>query len=89
MSDECVSQINELLSAAEREIINLENSRSEYILWRNIAIWGTVATLASIPLLIYVILPKIWAFAWYASRKDWLVVETKARNRKAQEESSS
>lgn len=88
-SEECVSRANELLSAAEREIILLENSRNGYVLWRNIAIWGTVVALASIPLLIYIFLPKIWAFAWYVSRKDWTVLEAKAGNRKGREESSS
>ena len=45
------------------------------ILWRNIRLYSTVGVLASIPILSYIFIPRLYVKTWYRFRKKWLVSE--------------
>lgn len=76
---ECVEWVWGNLSAAEREISKLEDQYPRYIMLRNLTLGGTIVVLAAIPVIVYLFLPRIWAYVWYVARRKWIVVEKKTR----------
>lgn len=76
---ECLGWVWSNLTIAEREISRLEDAHPGYVMWRNFSLGATVAGLVTIPIFIYVFLPRLWAYAWYAARRKWIVVEKKSR----------
>ncbi len=57
-----------------RERIELLKSRApEIALRKRIALGIEVGALASIPLLVYFVLPRIYLLLWYRARRKWLV----------------
>lgn len=51
----------------------------DIVMWRNIRIYSTIGLLASLPILLYIFLPRIYLYVWYNSRKKWVVQENENR----------
>ncbi|AFK50870.1 hypothetical protein TCELL_0445 [Thermogladius calderae 1633] len=61
------------LTLAREELSSLESSYSSFVTWRYITLAGTVVGFASIPIAVYFLLPRAWAYLWFKTRKKWLV----------------
>ncbi|MEM0261536.1 MAG: hypothetical protein QW836_09995 [Ignisphaera sp.] len=61
------------LSLAERIADELINTLGRYVLWRNIRLGLTVGLIALIPILVYLFLPRVWAYLWFKTRRRWIV----------------
>lgn len=61
------------LSLAERIADELLNTLDRYVLWRNIRLGLTVGLIALIPILVYLFLPRVWAYLWFKTHRRWIV----------------
>lgn len=61
------------LSLAERIADELLSTLDRYVLWRNIRLGLTVGLIALIPILVYLFLPRIWAYLWFKTHRRWVV----------------
>lgn len=78
---ECMEWIWGNLSVAEKEISRLEGEYPRYTTMRSLVLWATVAVLAMTPLLVYLFLPRLWAYAWYLARRRWVVEKRGGRKK--------
>lgn len=61
------------LSIIKYEINNVKNEVSRTVLYKGIMKWSSVLGLMSIPILIYLFLPRVYLYLWYKSRRRWVV----------------
>ncbi len=74
-SNESLTKAHEILVRLDGECDRLLDELPDYILWRNIRLYTTVAVLALIPVLAYVFIPRTYIRLWYRFHKKWLVKE--------------
>ncbi|MEM4849033.1 MAG: hypothetical protein QXM55_05305 [Ignisphaera sp.] len=61
------------LSVIKAEIDNIKRDAPKIILYKNIVKGFSVGGLISIPILIYLFLPRVYLYIWYKSRRRWVV----------------
>lgn len=62
-----------LLNVTRLRIDALEREAPKIIVLNNLRKGVAVAALASIPILTYFLLPRLYLYLWYKSRRGWLV----------------
>ena len=67
-----------ILRNASMEVSVLEAEAPRIKLINELSLYGTVAALASIPILIYFLLPKAYLLYWFRTRRRWLVRDERA-----------
>jgi len=68
-----VNESNRLLGEA-RSLIENMGTIADNVYFTNIVLKAiTVGVLATIPVLVYVLLPRLYLYLWYKSRKKWIV----------------
>jgi len=69
----------EEVGRAEEVLTRLELSANTIALRASLAKYGGVAALASVPLAVYVLLPRVYVYTWYRARRRWVVVRERTR----------
>jgi len=69
----------EELGRAEGLLSELELGAGGTVLRMRLARYGTAAALASVPLATYLLLPRVYVYAWYRARRRWVVVVERTR----------
>ncbi len=72
-SNESLIKASQILSNASKEINALRAEAPRIKLMNDLRLYGTVAVLASIPILTYFLLPRAYLIMWFRSRRRWLV----------------
>lgn len=62
-----------LLDSARADVDRLSSKASEAVLMSSVLKGVYIAFLASIPILVYFLLPRVYLYAWYRSRRRWVV----------------
>ncbi|MEM3279143.1 MAG: hypothetical protein QW738_04035 [Nitrososphaeria archaeon] len=65
--------VNNNLTLADEELNSLTSNLNSYVFWKNVKLILTIGLIASIPILTYLFLPRIWAYAWFKTRRKWIV----------------
>jgi len=73
LTSEEASWVEGNLTLARQELSSLEASYSSFITWRYVTIAITVVAYAMIPLAVYFLLPRAWAYLWFKTRRKWIV----------------
>ncbi|MEM0378705.1 MAG: hypothetical protein QXP68_06690 [Thermosphaera sp.] len=60
-------------------IDRLEENYPSFIFWRNLEVTLTILGLISIPILTYVLLPRVWALVWFKTRRKWIVKRSRVK----------
>ncbi|MEM0352355.1 MAG: hypothetical protein QW459_05190 [Sulfolobales archaeon] len=68
-----------LMSEVERHLLVLEREAGFIVLTKNLVKYGTAALLLSIPLLVYLLLPRLYIYLWYETRRNWVVTSERPR----------
>jgi len=68
-----VDGANSLLDEAEALVSRLEASSGDTIFWMNFYKYGSAALLISLPILAYLIIPRLYLMLWYRLRRRWFV----------------
>jgi len=69
----------EELERAEVILSELELSAGSVVLRMRLSKYGTAVALALVPVAIYVLLPRVYVYAWYRARRRWLVLRERTR----------
>jgi len=69
----------EEMGRAEEVLARLEHVAGALVLRVSLAKYGGAAVLASVPLAVYVLLPRVYVYAWYRARRRWVVVSERTR----------
>jgi len=62
-----------LLSEARNMVAELEKGASETYFWLLLLKACIVALLASIPIAVYLLLPRIYLYLWFRAKRKWVV----------------
>mgnify|MGYP000406751310 CR=1 FL=1 len=62
-----------LLDKVSNEVSSLEEVSNEIIFWSNFYKYSTVAILVSIPIMSYLLIPRIYTEIWFRLRRRWIV----------------
>jgi len=69
-----IEEAKKVLSEVRSLIVDM-NAVADSIYFTNILIKGvTVASLVAIPVLVYTLLPRVYLYLWFKSKKKWLVL---------------
>ncbi|MEM4831531.1 MAG: hypothetical protein QW780_05975 [Sulfolobales archaeon] len=68
-----------LMAEVERCLFVLEREAGPIALTKSLVKYGTAAILLSIPLLVYLLLPRLYIYLWYETRRNWVVVGERPR----------
>lgn len=71
--DALTSGGNPDLSVIRAEIDYVKREASKMILYQNLVKGFSIVGLISVPILIYLLLPRIYLYMWYKSRRRWVV----------------
>ena len=66
-------EAEKILLNISREVVALKSIANDVAIRILITKIATVAALASIPLLVYLLLPRAYLYLWYLSRRRWVV----------------
>lgn len=69
-----VAEANEYLKKARHLVEELKPVAETVYLVNLLTKACTVATLASVPLIVYLVLPRLYLHLWFASHRKWIVV---------------
>ena len=69
----------EEMVCAEDVITRLELSAGSVVLRNALVRYGAATALALVPLAIYLLLPRVYVYAWYRARRRWVVVREHTR----------
>ncbi|MEM1679298.1 MAG: hypothetical protein QXJ56_07965 [Ignisphaera sp.] len=61
------------LSIIRAEIDNTRHEISRIVLYKNLVKGSAILGLISIPILVYILLPRVYLYIWYKSRRKWVV----------------
>ena len=67
------SEASLLLSSIKDEVKKLENNAPSLILYMNASKALLVALLASMPLIVYILLPRLYLYLWFKTRRKWVI----------------
>ncbi|MEZ0393819.1 MAG: hypothetical protein ABWK00_02055 [Desulfurococcaceae archaeon] len=67
------------LSLALAELSSLEAQEGSFVFARNLALGLEIAGAIALPLLVYIFLPRLWAYAWYLAHRRWIVREARRK----------
>lgn len=68
-----LERADELLNTIENKIINLERNADNILLVKNLKKYGIAAVMLSIPLLFYLLFPRLYLTIWFRIRRRWIV----------------
>lgn len=68
-----LERADELLNTIENKVINLERNADNILLVRNLKKYGIAAVMLSIPLLFYLLFPRLYLIIWFRIRRRWIV----------------
>ncbi|MEM2021645.1 MAG: hypothetical protein QXP80_05420 [Zestosphaera sp.] len=63
----------ELMNLIEANLSRLEARADEIVLMKSVTKYSTVAAILAIPLLTYFLLPRAYVYAWFRSRRGWMI----------------
>jgi hypothetical protein len=66
-------EASELLSKASQELKVMSSSAGAEVMRKEAVKWSTVAVLASLPVITYLLLPRAYLRLWFRYRKKWRV----------------
>ncbi|MEM2499344.1 MAG: hypothetical protein QXI94_04170 [Sulfolobales archaeon] len=70
---------SEVMSEVGRCLLELESRVDELLLVKNLVKYGTAVALLVLPLLIYLLLPRLYVYLWYMARRSWVVTSERPR----------
>lgn len=73
------SKALEVMSEVEKYLFELESRAGTIMLEKSLVKYGTAVAVASIPLLIYLLLPRLYIYLWYTTRRNWVVASERPR----------
>lgn len=62
-----------LMNLIEANLSRLEARADEIVLMKSVTKYSTVAAILAIPLLTYFLLPRAYVYAWFRSRRRWMI----------------
>ncbi|RLE91246.1 MAG: hypothetical protein DRJ55_05900 [Thermoprotei archaeon] len=62
-----------IVSKVREAVEKLEAERPSIVISKNLSKYGTAAAIASIPVLFYLLFPRIYLELWYKTRRKWVV----------------
>mgnify|MGYP000002775889 CR=1 FL=1 len=71
--DYSLNRANELLDSIEEEISSLKMNADNILLMENLRKYSVVGALLSIPLLFYLLFPRLYLAIWFRVRRRWIV----------------
>lgn len=63
-----------LMSGIEDELKELESRADNIVFARTLSKYATAASILSLPILVYFLLPRLYIYAWFKSRRRWVLV---------------
>ena len=64
----------ELMSRVEADLRELESRADNIVLTQTLSKYATAVAILSIPILVYFLLPRLYVYAWFKSRRRWVIV---------------
>lgn len=71
--NQSISQISELTKLVKNAIEELKRDAPRITLYRDTARALTVVFLASMPIAFYILFPRLYLYAWFITRRKWVV----------------
>ena len=70
---ESLTKAMDRLRDIELEVSELRGELSSFKFWRDVSLATKIAVLASIPILMYLLLPRVYISLWFKCRRRWVV----------------
>lgn len=67
------AEAESILKQIRRDVENLKSTADKVHLYLLTTKLGSVIAIACIPVLVYLLLPRLYLYLWYKTRKHWLV----------------
>ena len=71
--DYSLKRANELLDSIEKKLLSLERNAGNILLMENLRKYSIVGLIMSIPLLFYLLFPRLYLAIWFRVRRRWVV----------------
>ena len=71
--DYSLKRASELLDSIEKKLVSLERNADNILLMENLRKYSTVGFIMSIPLLFYLLFPRLYLAIWFRVRRRWVV----------------
>ncbi|MEM0015073.1 MAG: hypothetical protein QXX81_07540 [Zestosphaera sp.] len=69
-----ISRAEEIMDSISTNLSSVESKVGEILLVNNLKRYGTALTLLITPLLTYLLLPRVYIYLWFRSRRKWVIV---------------
>lgn len=69
----------DVLGEVDRELSRLESEAGWVEFWYRVRLYSTIVFLLSLPVLFYLLVPRIYLTLWFRLRRHWLVVRVASR----------
>ena len=71
--DYSLKRASELLDSIEKKLLSLERNADNILLMENLRKYSIVGFIMSIPLLFYLLFPRLYLAIWFRVRRRWVV----------------
>ena len=71
--DYSLKRASELLDSIEKKLVSLERNADNILLMENLRKYSIVGFIMSIPLLFYLLFPRLYLAIWFRVRRRWVV----------------
>ena len=71
--DYSLKRAGELLDSIENKLLSLERNADNILLMENLRKYSIVGAIMSIPLLFYLLFPRLYLAIWFRIRRRWVV----------------
>ncbi len=69
----------ELMTRIEANLSELESKADNIVFSQTVIKYATAAAILSLPALVYLLLPRLYVYVWFKSRKRWVLVNERSK----------
>ena len=69
----------ELMNSIEADLSELESIAGNIVLSQTLIKYATAAAILSLPVLVYLLLPRLYVYIWFKSRRRWVLVNERSK----------
>lgn len=69
----------ELMIGIEANLSELESKAGNIVFSQTVIKYATAAAILSLPALVYLLLPRLYVYVWFKSRKRWVLINERSK----------
>jgi len=69
----------ELMIGIEANLSELESKADNIVFSQTVIKYATAAAILSLPALVYLLLPRLYVYVWFKSRKRWVLINERSK----------